>query len=98
MLLPLLEAVAVNTLLECWARGTPVLVPPLPAVAEYLGEDYPGYYRNDLEAEQKLADPQVLRGCHEYLLNRDTTRLTYASFLEQVKSSLSIGGESKEDE
>ncbi|MCZ2153116.1 MAG: hypothetical protein LC114_04320, partial [Bryobacterales bacterium] len=41
--LDLAGAVAVNTLLECIMRHTPILVNPYPSIVEYLGPDYPLY-------------------------------------------------------
>ena len=39
--LDLYDSSANNAIIECIARGTPILVNPIPAVVEYLGEDYP---------------------------------------------------------
>ena len=38
------DASANNTVIECIARNTPILVNPIEPVKEYLGEDYPFYY------------------------------------------------------
>jgi hypothetical protein len=45
-----------NTIVECIARGTPLLVNKLPAVVEYLGPSYPLYYSSYEEAEHKSMD------------------------------------------
>lgn len=39
-----------NTILECIARNTPIIVRTNPAIVEYLGENYPLYFEslNDL--------------------------------------------------
>ncbi len=65
--LHLYSAVAVNTILECIARNTPVLVNRLPAVEEYLGRDYPLYFASLEEAAAKAGDLESLREAHEYL-------------------------------
>ncbi|KAJ3223130.1 hypothetical protein HDU81_009390 [Chytriomyces hyalinus] len=44
--LKLMDASAVNTVIECIVRNTPVLVNRHPAVVEMLGTEYPFYYRD----------------------------------------------------
>ena len=41
-----MDASAVNTIIECKVRNTPVIVNRLPAVVEILGENYPFYYND----------------------------------------------------
>lgn len=48
-------------------RHTPLLVNPLPAVLEYLGQDYPFYFRTLDEAAAKLMDRDLICRTHEYL-------------------------------
>jgi hypothetical protein len=75
----LYDSVANNTIIECIVRNTPVLVNPLPSVVEYLGQDYPGYYRTLEEAAAKAEDMSVLREAHEYLrsLSKDDLSADY---------------------
>ncbi len=42
----LIDASAVNTILECVARNTPIIVNKHPAVVEILGDKYPLYYNS----------------------------------------------------
>jgi GR25 family glycosyltransferase involved in LPS biosynthesis len=65
--LDLYDASANNAIIECIARGTPVLVNPLPAVVEYLGADYPFYFTNLLDASKKLKNVALIKATHEYL-------------------------------
>lgn len=65
--LDLYDASANNTIIECIARNTPILVNPLPAVKEYLGEDYPLYFKNREEAAKKAEDFDLVVKAHEYL-------------------------------
>ena len=44
------EASAVNTLIECVVRNTPIVINKLPAIVEVLGSDYPLFYNNLDEA------------------------------------------------
>lgn len=63
----LYDASANNAVIECIARATPILVNPLPAVVEYLGEDYPLYFNTLAEAAEKALDTALLRAAHVYL-------------------------------
>ncbi len=46
-----------------------LLVNPLPAVKEYLGEDYPFYFNSLEEAAEKAEDEDLIQKTHLYLLN-----------------------------
>lgn len=63
----LYDASANNSVIECIARATPLLVNPLPAVVEYLGEDYPLYFETLAEAASKVSDLGLVRAAHQYL-------------------------------
>lgn len=86
--LPLLKAEAVNTVLDCIVRNTPLIVSYLPAVVDYLGPGYPGYFSEYQEAEKKLGTPSVLRYCHEYLKRMDKSFLTSEYFLTHLATAL----------
>jgi hypothetical protein len=64
-------ASANNAVVECLARGTPLLVNRLPAVEEYLGSEYPLYYEDLGDAAKKMMDLGRLRGAHEYLVGSE---------------------------
>ncbi len=66
----LYAASANNAVGECLARATPILVNPLPAVREYLGDDYPLYFSSRTEAAGKAEDPALVVAAHEYLAAR----------------------------
>lgn len=65
--LDLYDSSANNAIIECIARATPLLVNPLPAVMEYLGEDYPFYYNSLEECAEKAEDLNLVKEAHEYL-------------------------------
>jgi len=65
--LDLYDASACNTILECIARNTPLLVNRIPPVVEYLGGDYPLYFTSLQEAADKAADIDLVRKAHLYL-------------------------------
>ncbi|WP_413167423.1 hypothetical protein ACL6C3_12145 [Capilliphycus salinus ALCB114379] len=65
--LDLYDASANNVIIECMARHTPLLVNPIPAVREYLGEDYPLYFSSREEAREKGENWGLIREANEYL-------------------------------
>jgi hypothetical protein len=88
--LDLIDSSANNAVLECIARGTPLLVNRLAAVEEYVGKEYPLFYRSLEEASQKLADVPLLKHASTYLLsNPIREQLTYDHFVDSfVKSTV----------
>jgi hypothetical protein len=64
-----LDASAVNTLIECIIRNTPILINKIPPVVEFLGENYPFYYTTFFEASQKATDLDKITHAHTYLNN-----------------------------
>ncbi len=58
---------APDFVLECIARHTPILVNPLPAVREYLGDEYPFYYYFYNDAVAKAENKKLVKSAHEYL-------------------------------
>ena len=95
--LDLYDSSANNAIIECIARGTPILVNPIPAVVEYLGEDYPLYFNTLEEAAEKVLDFDLVKRAHEYLLTCDTRqKLSSEYFLKtftesDVYKSLKLG-------
>ena len=67
--LDLYDSSANNAIIECIARGTPLLINKHPAVIEYLGEEYPFYFENYNDATNKLNDINLIKYTNEYLLN-----------------------------
>ncbi len=82
------DASANNAVLECIAAATPLLVNPLPAVKEYLGEDYPLYYNSLEQAAAMACDENLLYQTHLYLKNSPIReKITFDYFLESFKRS-----------
>lgn len=67
--LDLYDSSANNAIIECIARGTPLLINRHPAVIEYLGEEYPFYFENYNDATNKLNDIDLIKHTNQYLLN-----------------------------
>lgn len=84
----LFDASANNAVIECIARATPLLVNPLPAVREYLGDDYPLYFESLSEAAEKALDLELIERTHEYLKTSPTRqRLSPEYFRQSVIDS-----------
>ncbi len=82
------DSSANNAIIECIARGTPLLVNPLPAVKEYLGEDYPMYFNTLEEAAAKALDTSLILETHEYLKSCETRqKLSAEYFLDSFCNS-----------
>ncbi len=65
----LYDSSANNTIIECIARNTPLLVNPLEPVVEYLGPEYPFYFSDLKEAAEKAEDFDIVYKTYRYLLN-----------------------------
>lgn len=77
-------ASANNAVVECLARGTPLLVNRLPAVEEYLGCDYPLYYDGLEQAAELMMDLGRLKATHEYLLDSQLRRRLAPSYFRST--------------
>jgi hypothetical protein len=86
--LDLIRASANNAVIECIARGTPLLVNPLPAVVEYLGADYPLYFHSLEEAAEKACRFDILQEAHRHLMaNPVRPQLAPDVFLHRFRQS-----------
>jgi tetratricopeptide (TPR) repeat protein len=84
----LYDANANNVVIECIARATPLLINPLPAVKEYLGDTYPFYFDNLPEAAEKVLDLDLIEQTHEYLKTCPTrAKLSQKHFLKSFIAS-----------
>ena len=84
----LYDTSANNAIVECIARATPILVNPLPAVKEYLGDNYPMYFHTLEEAAAKALDLALILETHEYLKTCETREnLSGNCFLDSFKAS-----------
>jgi hypothetical protein len=84
----LYASAANNVLLECMARGSPIIINPLPSVLEYLGEDYPLYATTVQEAEEILQDRPRIAASVDYLRKRFASLdLSYEGFQAKIAAS-----------
>jgi glycosyltransferase involved in cell wall biosynthesis len=86
--LNLSDAGANTTVIECIASGTPILINNVGAVSEYLGGEYPFYYRTLDEATKKLRDNALIRETSNYLKKLKVRKqLTDSSFLSALQNT-----------
>jgi hypothetical protein len=85
----LYDASAVNTLIECIVRNTPIIINKLPAVVEYLGPNYPLYYNNIDEVPRllkiKFFTKNHIKNAHKYLKNMNKDFLKIENFIKLLK-------------
>lgn len=86
--LNLYDASAVNTIIECAVRETPILVNRLPSVEEILGKGYPLFYKTIDEAQLLLVNSQKIREATEYLKRMDKTKFQIRYFLNDFQAKL----------
>ena len=82
--LKLIDASAVNTVIECIVRCTPVLVNRHAAVEEMLGSEYPFYYDDLTEAGVKVNDTELIKKTNRYLITLNKKKFTMEYFLQDV--------------
>ena len=79
----LVDAAAVNTVIECILRNTPVVVNRIEGVMEMLGKDYPLYY-DKLEEVSGLLYLDKLSAAHEHLKRLDKDKYHFNHFIHRV--------------
>jgi hypothetical protein len=93
--LNLVDGSAINTLLECVMRNTPIIVNRHPAVVEVLGNDYPLYYIIPEGAtlpfpsvHDLLNRPNSVLEAHQYLTKIDKTPFMIETFIKDFMEIL----------
>ena len=83
----LIGASAVNTIIECIVRNTPILVNRLPATIEMLGEKYPLFYEEVKDVSELLTLKKITKGW-QYLKQMDKTKFKIESFIYFFEKSI----------
>ena len=78
--LNLVDASAVNTVIECIVRNTPIIVNRHPAVVELLGNHYPLYY--DSLSFINISEYKISQA-YRYLCRMDKSTFEMDAFLEK---------------
>ena len=92
----LVDASAVNTIIECIVRTTPIIVNKHPAAVELLGKDYPLYFTAsstdysliNVQVYNMLCSDRLIRKAHKYLKHMDKSRFHIKSFVTEFKKCL----------
>ena len=82
----LIDAAAVNTILECIVRNTPIIVNRLSAILDLLGEEYPLFY-NELQDITKFTLDDIINA-HLYLTRIDKYQFSITNFKKLLKKVL----------
>ena len=83
--LDLIECSAVNTVIECIVRNTPIIINRLPALEEILGTNYPGFYNNLTHAAEIIQDYDKINIIHLYLKSLDKSRYKLEEFVNDIQ-------------
>ena len=87
----LVDASAVNTIIECIVRTTPIVVNRHPAVVELLGKDYPLYFDQSnyvIQVHKMLESDRLIRKAHVYLKRLNKTKFSIQSFIKDFQKIL----------
>jgi hypothetical protein len=84
--LDLVDSSAVNTILECIVRETPVLINKIPPTIELLGENYPLMY-DSLEDIESLLTIDKIGEATEFMKNMDKNIYKIDTFIDSMLSS-----------
>lgn len=79
------DANAVNTIIECIMRDTPIIVNRLPATEEYLGANYPFF--TDVLGKKAVTTDDIFKA-HTYLQRLDKYQLAFYAFIESYRTIL----------
>ena len=74
-----------NTVVECIARNTPIVVNRLKSLEDYLGKDYPLFYDDLSEASRLIEDNKAIGDAVEHMKGLKKIEPSY--FLESVANS-----------
>lgn len=89
----LIDASAVNTLIECIVRNTPIIINKIDSVVELLGDDYPLYYNSNtnyfninLQIENLLNKKNNIRDATKYLSRLDKNKFKIELFNDELNN------------
>lgn len=84
--LNLVDGSAVNTVIECFVRNTPIVINRHPAVVEILGEKYPLYYNNINNVSEILENTYNIENAYLHMKMMDKTPYTIKFFIQKLLS------------
>ena len=94
VLIPLWNASANNSILECMRMNIPAFISNIAPVKEYLGKDYPMYYDDIKEVERIIHNKEYLyqlyERTHRYLVKLDKSIIDYKYFTSELLSVINV--------
>lgn len=81
----LIGASAVNTVIECIVRNTPIIVNKLPAIVEVLGKNYPLFF-DDINKVTELLSLDNIERAYSYIKSLDKTKFKLETFVKEFIS------------
>tara|TARA_B100000886_G_scaffold287565_1_gene212281 strand:+ start:619 stop:3558 length:2940 start_codon:yes stop_codon:yes gene_type:complete len=88
VLVPLWNATANNSLLECMEMNIPAFISRLPSTEEYLGINYPMFYNNIQEIESIINNKETLHEkyteTYQYLTTMDKSEIRHEHFNSEL--------------
>lgn len=81
----LVDCSAVNTVLECIVRNTPLIVNRHPALEEVLGPAYPGFYEDVKYAFECCDTMEKVYAMHVYIKKLDKSRYDVRHFVTRLQ-------------
>lgn len=91
----LVDASAVNTVIECIVRNTPIIINKHPAIVELLGDNYPLYFTSidytsiSTEINGLLANTSNIRAATKHISKLDKSIYNINYFIEQFVKCIS---------
>ena len=88
IIIPLWNASANNSILECIQSNIPAFVTRLHSTEQYLGPDYPMFYNNIQDIEPIINDKSRLynkyKETYNYLIKLDKTTISHEHFNSEL--------------
>lgn len=91
----LVDASAVNTVIECIVRNTPIIINKHPAILEMLGDKYPLYYENETnyfeintQVNNLLTNTSNIKKAYNYLQKLDKSSYSINTFVKNFTTNL----------
>ena len=88
VIIPLWNATANNSLLECMEMNIPAFISRLPSTEEYLGTNYPMFYDNVEEIESIINNKETLHEkyteTYQYLTTMDKSEIRHEQFNSEL--------------
>jgi hypothetical protein len=78
-----------NALLECIALNIPIFCNRLPAVEEYIGKDYPLFFKDIDDLEKLIYNADKIKEAYEYIANMNVLnkKLELDTFMHDILNS-----------